>query len=141
MPCVEWFDEQDAAYREQVLPAAVRARVSIEAGIALGWREFIGDAGRASAWNISAPQPTTRSCTRVRDHGRRVAEAARDSLAGRGSGLDGGPQSEEHDCHDTTDTLAQLERAGRSIWLDDISRERLVTGNLAGLARDMHVAA
>src|SRR6185437_2151120 len=45
MPCVEWFAEQDAAYQEQVLPAAVRARVSIEAGVALGWRQFVGDAG------------------------------------------------------------------------------------------------
>ncbi len=45
MPCVEWFAEQDASYREKVLPARVRARVSVEAGIALGWRAFVGDAG------------------------------------------------------------------------------------------------
>ena len=47
VPSVEWFEEQDAAYRESVLPAAVRARVSIEAGIALGWRGYVGDAGRS----------------------------------------------------------------------------------------------
>jgi transketolase len=45
MPCVEWFTAQEAAYREDVLPARVRARVSVEAGIALGWRAFVGDAG------------------------------------------------------------------------------------------------
>ncbi|MBO0838073.1 MAG: transketolase, partial [Actinobacteria bacterium] len=45
MPCLEWFAEQDETYRDQVLPASVRARVSIEAGIALGWREYVGDAG------------------------------------------------------------------------------------------------
>jgi transketolase len=45
MPCVEWFEEQDAAYRESVLPAAVRARVSVEAGIAQPWYRFTGDAG------------------------------------------------------------------------------------------------
>jgi transketolase len=45
MPCVEWFDEQDAAYRESVLPAAVRARVSVEAGVAQPWHRFTGDAG------------------------------------------------------------------------------------------------
>jgi transketolase len=45
MPCVEWFAEQDEAYRGQVLPAAVRARVSVEAGIGLGWRGYVGDAG------------------------------------------------------------------------------------------------
>ena len=46
-PCLEWFDEQDAAYRESVLPAAVKARVSIEAGLALTWRSYVGDAGRS----------------------------------------------------------------------------------------------
>ena len=45
MPCVEWFAEQDASYQEDVLPGSVRARVSIEAGIALGWRGYVGDAG------------------------------------------------------------------------------------------------
>jgi transketolase len=45
MPCVEWFDEQDEAYRESVLPAAVKARVSVEAGIAMPWYRFVGDAG------------------------------------------------------------------------------------------------
>jgi transketolase len=45
-PSLEWFAEQDEAYREQVLPAAVRARVSVEAGIALSWHKIVGDAGR-----------------------------------------------------------------------------------------------
>ncbi|MFZ0121426.1 MAG: transketolase [Pseudonocardiaceae bacterium] len=45
MPCVEWFDEQDDAYRESVLPAAVKARVSVEAGIAMPWHRFTGDVG------------------------------------------------------------------------------------------------
>ncbi len=47
MPSLEWFEEQDEAYRESVLPKAVKARVSVEAGIALGWRPLIGDAGRS----------------------------------------------------------------------------------------------
>lgn len=47
MPCREWFDEQDQAYRDSVLPPSVRARVSVEAGIAQGWREIVGDAGRS----------------------------------------------------------------------------------------------
>jgi transketolase len=45
MPCVEWFAGQDVSYQEEVLPPDVRARVSVEAGIALGWRAFVGDAG------------------------------------------------------------------------------------------------
>ena len=47
MPSQEWFAEQSDAYREQVLPAAVRARVSVEAGIALSWHRLVGDAGRS----------------------------------------------------------------------------------------------
>ena len=46
MPCREWFDAQEATYRDSVLPPAVRARVSVEAGVAQGWREVVGDAGR-----------------------------------------------------------------------------------------------
>jgi len=45
-PCLEWFDEQDAEYRESVLPASVTARISIEAGIAQGWWKYVGSAGR-----------------------------------------------------------------------------------------------
>jgi len=46
-PSLEWFDEQSAEYKESVLPAAVKARVSIEAGIAMPWRAIVGDAGRS----------------------------------------------------------------------------------------------
>ncbi|MEE6280876.1 transketolase [Georgenia sp. MJ170] len=47
MPSLEWFAVQDDAYRESVLPPSVRARVSIEAGIALSWHGVVGDAGRS----------------------------------------------------------------------------------------------
>ncbi len=46
-PCLEWFEEQSSEYRESVLPRAVKARVSVEAGVSLGWREYVGDAGRS----------------------------------------------------------------------------------------------
>ncbi len=46
MPCREWFEEQDDAYRESVLPSALKARVSVEAAVGQGWREIVGDAGR-----------------------------------------------------------------------------------------------
>ena len=46
-PSLEWFAEQSTEYRDSVLPRAVRARVSVEAGLALGWREYIGDAGKS----------------------------------------------------------------------------------------------
>ena len=44
-PCLEWFNEEDATYRESVLPRSAKLRISIEAGIAQGWREYVGDTG------------------------------------------------------------------------------------------------
>lgn len=46
MPCTEWFDEQPDDYRESVLPRAVAARVSVEAGRAMPWYKYVGTAGR-----------------------------------------------------------------------------------------------
>jgi transketolase len=47
MPSVEWFKAQDASYQEEVLPAGMRARVSVEAGITPPWKVFVGDAGES----------------------------------------------------------------------------------------------
>ncbi|MFI0446247.1 transketolase [Actinomadura sp. 6N118] len=47
MPCVEWFEEQDDAYKQQILPPSVKARVSVEAGVTLGWRGYVGDSGES----------------------------------------------------------------------------------------------
>jgi transketolase len=46
-PCLEWFADQDEKYQHQVLPKNVKARVSIEAGIAMPWQKLIGDNGVA----------------------------------------------------------------------------------------------
>ena len=46
-PCLEWFDEQSAEYRESVLPASVKARVSVEAGLSLGWSKYVGGFGES----------------------------------------------------------------------------------------------
>jgi transketolase len=85
MPCVEWFEAQTPAYRESVLPSAVRARVSIEAGIALGWRSFVGDIGESVSlehFGASADYQTIyREFGLTAEH---VAEAARRSLARAG---------------------------------------------------------
>ncbi len=58
VPCLDWFEQQDAEYREEVLPSAIKARVSVEAGIALPWYRYLGDAGRAVSiehFGASAP--------------------------------------------------------------------------------------
>ena len=46
-PCLEWFDEQPASYRDQVLPAGVKAKVSVEAGLSLGWNKYVGPFGKS----------------------------------------------------------------------------------------------
>ncbi|HEX3490680.1 MAG TPA: transketolase [Streptosporangiaceae bacterium] len=82
MPCVEWFAEQDAAYRDEVLPPAVRARVSVEAGIALGWRQFVGDLGESvSLEHFGASADCRKLYEEFGITAEAVAQAARASLA------------------------------------------------------------
>ena len=86
MPCVEWFHAQDPAYRQTVLPPSVRARVAVEAGIGLGWREFVGEEGQVVSlehFGASAPYKTL-----FRQFGftpERVVAAAKASLAKTGA--------------------------------------------------------
>jgi transketolase len=83
MPCVEWFNKQDAAYRDAVLPPAVKARVSVEAGLALGWKEFVGDAGRSvSLEHFGASADYKRLFQEFGITADAVAAAAKESLAG-----------------------------------------------------------
>ncbi|WP_409485650.1 transketolase [Arsenicicoccus dermatophilus] len=82
MPCLEWFARQDEAYRESVLPSAVKARVSIEAGSSMGWRDYVGDAGRIIA--IDHFGASADAATLFREFGftsDKVVEAAQESLA------------------------------------------------------------
>lgn len=53
-PCLEWFEEQSDSYKESVLPSGVRARVSVEAGLALGWSKHIGDGESVSIEHFGA---------------------------------------------------------------------------------------
>jgi transketolase len=82
MPCVEWFNQQDASYRESVLPSAVKARVSVEAGLALGWKEFVGEAGRSvSLEHFGASADYKRLFQEFGITAEAVAAAAKESLA------------------------------------------------------------
>ncbi|MEZ5116821.1 MAG: transketolase [Candidatus Nanopelagicales bacterium] len=84
-PCLEWFEQQDASYRDSVLPPGVRARVSVEAGIAQGWWKYVGDAGRCvSLEHFGA---SADAALLFREFGftpEAVASAARESLAAAG---------------------------------------------------------
>ncbi|MQA95807.1 MAG: transketolase [Streptosporangiales bacterium] len=82
MPCVEWFNAQDEAYRREVLPPEVRARVSVEAGIAMGWREFVGPHGESVGLeHYGASAPYQRLYEEFGITPDAVVEAARSSLA------------------------------------------------------------
>ncbi len=82
MPCREWFDAQDDEYRDSVLPATIKARVSIEAAVPQGWHDVVGDAGRTIGidhFGASAPAGTL-----FAEYGftaERVVASARESLA------------------------------------------------------------
>jgi transketolase len=81
-PCWEWFEEQSDEYRDSVIPSAVTARVSVEAGLSLSWHKFLGSRGRAVSiehFGASADYKTL-----FREFGvttEAVVAAARDSLA------------------------------------------------------------
>ena len=80
-PCLEWFAQQDSAYRDQVLPAGT-AKVAVEAGIALGWREIVGDAGEiVSLDHYGASAAGTALFEEYGFTGDNVAERARQALA------------------------------------------------------------
>ena len=82
MPCVEWFNDQDESYRREVLPATIRARVSVEAGITAPWRLFTGDAGASiGVDHFGASADYKKLYQEFGITAERVAAAARDSLA------------------------------------------------------------
>ena len=56
MPSQNLFDEQDAAYKEEVLPAAVTKRLAIEAGTSFGWGKYVGLAGKHLLLILGVPQ-------------------------------------------------------------------------------------
>ncbi|WP_282947330.1 transketolase [Cellulomonas endometrii] len=105
-PSLEWFAEQDEAYRESVLPTSVRARVSVEAGIALSWWKILGDAGRAVSlehYGASAAYETLYEEFGITADA--VVAAARESIAAAAG--DAGPKSDA-DAPSTTGTGDQL---------------------------------
>ena len=82
MPCVEWFDAQDQAYRDQVIPPTVKARVAVEAGIAMPWYRFVGDHGEVvSLEHFGASADWQTLYREFGFTGEAVADAARRSLA------------------------------------------------------------
>ncbi|MEU5234119.1 transketolase [Streptomyces anulatus] len=81
LPCREWFAEQPYSYQDAVLPPDVRARVSVEAAVAQGWRDVVGDAGRTvSLEHFGASAAYERLYEEFGITPRAVADAARESI-------------------------------------------------------------
>ena len=79
---MEWFEQESAEYRESVLPSSVRARVSVEAGIAQSWHRWLGTHGRAvSLEHYGASAAGALLFEKFGFTAEAVATAARDSLA------------------------------------------------------------
>ena len=124
MPCVEWFEAQPQEYRDSVLPPAVSARVAVEAGVAQSWYKYVGDTGEIIS---------------IEHYG----ESADDKTLFREFGFTPRPSPRPRNAQSTTEkrrpvmaqnpNLAALAAAGVSIWLDDLSRDRLRSGNLQEL--------
>ena len=82
MPCLDWFEQQDADYQDSVIPKDVKARVSVEAGLALSWWKLLGDAGKAvSLEHFGASAPAQELFERFGITAEAVVEAAKASLA------------------------------------------------------------
>ena len=123
LPCWQLFDRQSADYRESVLPSNVRRRVTIEAGVSLGWERYAGDEGAIVGidhFGASAPAPTIFehfgfTPERIAEVGRRVV---RDGLRGRIPTVDPGhqpaglgvavahPKGDDHDAPDSVSTFS-----------------------------------
>jgi transketolase len=81
MPCMDRFADQDDAYRDAVLPPAVRARVAVEAAAAFGWHRWVGELGEIQAMEyFGASAPAGRLFERFGFTAEKVAEKARRSL-------------------------------------------------------------
>ena len=85
MPCQEWFRAQDPAYRQEVLPSGVKARVSVEAAVAMSWHDLVGDTGECvSLEHFGASAPFQVIFEQFGFTAERVVAAARASLSRAG---------------------------------------------------------
>ncbi len=148
-PCLEWFEQQDEAYRESVLPREVPARVSIEAGLAMPWHKYTAPYGRqVSLEHYGASAPAEElfekfgfSVDNVVAEAKKALDQApaASKVSGWGEKTTSGTASESlapaHavDSADADSALAELAAVGTATWLDDLSRERITSGNLKEL--------
>lgn len=161
-PCLEWFEQQDESYRESVLPREVTARVSIEAGLAMPWHKYTAPFGRQiSLEHYGASAPAEELFAKfgftvdnvVAEAKKALEQApAAGKVPGWGNTADNNDDTsvsadaasitasassvtpaQAIDSADADTALAELAAVGTATWLDDLSRERIVSGNLKEL--------
>jgi len=123
MPSWELFEAQPQEYRDQVLPPSIGARLAIEAGVPQGWHKYVGDNGGIMAldrFGASAPCPVVFeklgfTVNHVVDHAKKLL-----SKTGNEETM-------------TNNPLLELKQLGQSIWLDNIRRGHILSGELKKL--------
>ncbi len=121
MPSWSVFEKQDAAYRDSVLPRAVRARVAVEQAASLGWDRYVGmDGTTVTMSTFGASAPISKLQTKFGFTVDHVCGVARKVLAGvKGTNM--------------TNPLKALTDAGQSAWLDFLERDFLKNGGFKKL--------
>ena len=123
MPSCELFERQDVAYREQVLPPHVAARVAVEQATTIGWERYVGLTGaKIGMHSFGASAPLKELLGKFGFTPDKVAEAAREQIA-LGACRKG----------KVMNSLQQLGEVGQSVWLDNVSRGLIRKGELATL--------
>ncbi len=126
MPCMEHFADQDAGYRDSVLPSACRARVSLEAAGTFGWDRWVGDLGETigmHGFGASAPAGTL-----YKHFGFTPEQVGRCRQRGGGTRMS--------TVTEVNPRLKALTDAGVSIWLDQIRRSLITGGELARMVAE-----
>ena len=124
MPCWDRFAEADQSYRDEVLPPAITARVSIEAAATLGWEKWVGDAGASLGMTGFGASGA----------GQGTLRALRPNVRAPSRGCAAAPigPSRRHDMAQN-ERLAALTDAGVAVWLDQIHRQMIESGDLKAL--------
>ena len=136
MPCWELFERQPAAYRERVLPPAVRARVSVEQASTLGWDRYVGPEGRRIGMHtFGASAPLKELQRKFGFTPEAVLSAAMEVLEKAGKkGVAptrrGPAPSATTSAPVAANRLRGLQELGQSIWLDYIRRNLITSGEL-----------
>ncbi len=146
MPCWERFEREAESYRESILLPTVTARVSIEAGAALGWSRWVGDAGESIGIDVfgkSGPADDLMreygfSAERVADAARRLIRKVRSSATSaarrNAQKIAGANGKRSEDGAPTGRTrIHEISAVGQSVWCDTISRSMIDSGELKRL--------